>query len=214
MSTKLEKLAMSLDTTQEQFLDLLEKDLEYSNLIAKNPVADIVVLRKIYELLKEELSPLSAASKVLCSPNIDDALISEVIKDSPQLEPEGDVDYPENTCYPVLLAKHPKTPIECIVKLAQSPWYMVREKVAGRADLTQDVMDILVRDNICHVRHILAANPYVSSSILDLLANDKDPTTRLKVVLNPNVSIQTIKLLSKDVNEIVGLAALSSQHLI
>jgi hypothetical protein len=214
MSSKFEKLAMSLDTTQEQFFELIDKDYEYCMLIVKNTSANIMVLRKIYDVLKEVLSPLSAASKVLSNPNVDDALISEIINNSPELEPEGDVDYPENTCYPVLLAKHTKTPIESIVKLAQSPWYMVREKVAGRDDLTQEVMDILVRDNICHVRHILAANPYVSSSILDLLANDKDPTTRLKVVLNPNVSIQTIKLLSKDVNEIVCLAALSSQHFI
>lgn len=47
MSSKLEKLASSLDTTQEQFLELFEKDYEYSTLIAKNPEVDIVVTRTL-----------------------------------------------------------------------------------------------------------------------------------------------------------------------
>jgi hypothetical protein len=208
MSSKLEKLASSLETTQEQFLDLIEKDFEYCILITKNPAADIVVINKIYEVLKEELSSLNAASKVLQSPNIDSNLIAKICADSPELEPEGDVDYPENTCYPVLLAKHPKTPSEFIPKLAHSPWYMVRERVAGRADLTQEVMDILAQDSISHVRHILAANDCVSAITLDLLANDKDSTTRLKVALNPNVSSQTIQKLRLDSEEIVRFAAL------
>lgn len=210
MSSKLEKLASSLDTTEEQFLELFKRDYEYSALIAKNPAADIVVIQKIYDVLKEEYSPLNAASTVLRSPNIDSSFIAKVCADSPELEPEGDVDYPEDTCYPVLLAKHPETPSEFIPKLAHSPWYMVRERVAGRADLTQEVTDLLARDSISHVCHILAANPYVSAITLDLLANDDDSTTRLKVALNPNVSQQAIQKLELDSDEIVRLAALSN----
>lgn len=214
MSSKLEKLASSLDTTQEQFLELIEKDYEYSSLIAENPAADIVVIKKIYEVLKEVHSPLNAASKVLLNPNIDSSFIAKICADSPELEPEGDVDYPEDTCYPVLLAKHPETPSEFITKLAHSPWYMVRERVAGRADLTQEVTDLLARDSIIHVRHILAANPCVSAITLDLLANDDDSTTRLKIALNPNASAQTIQMLSLDLDEVVKLAALTNPKIL
>lgn len=55
MSSKLEKLASSLDTTQEQFLELFEKDYEYSTLIAKNPEVDIVVTRTLIQDHKGEV---------------------------------------------------------------------------------------------------------------------------------------------------------------
>lgn len=207
MSSKLEKLASSVDTTRQQFLELFEKDYEYSTLIAKNPAADIVVIQKIYDVLKEEYSPLNAASKVLQSPNIDSNFIAKVCADSPELEPEGDVNYPEDTCYPVLLAKHPETPSELIPKLAHSLWYMVRERVAGRDGLTQEVSELLAHDNISHVRRILAANVCVSAITLDVLANDEDSTTRLNVALNPNTSSKAIQKLSLDLNEFVRLAA-------
>lgn len=212
MSSKLEKLAASPETTQAQFIELIDKGYDYAAIIAKNPAAGISVLRRIYDVLKAELSAIRAASTVLCSPNIDTQFIIEMCADSPDLEPEGDVDWPEETCFPVLLAKHPKTPSDVVKKLAMSRWYMVREHIAARPDLPRESAQILARDPIAHVRQILASNPRISDQTIDLLVADEDPTTRMKVALHPNAKAPSIKKLISDPNETVRLAALCSPN--
>lgn len=210
MSRKLEKMAASPETERDLLLELVEKDSEYAEIVAKNPSADLDILKRIYEILSQETLPVLAASSVLQNKNVDADFIRYLSNECPQIHTEEDSDYPEENCYPVLLAKHLATPIEILSELVKSPFYMVRERLAARPDLPSEIATTLATDPICHVRRILAANAYTTFPILDILANDEDMVTRLKVALNSSTSLESLNALSRDIEDTIKFAAITN----
>lgn len=210
MAIRFEKLATSPDTPREKLLELIEKGHWYASMVVRNPAVDQDLLRKIFTVIKREYGYSIAAAKLLQSANVDTSLIREFYSECPEINAEEDIDYPEQNCYPVQLAKHPATPADMITKLAESRFYMVREKLAARHDLAEELALQLAKDPSPHVRRILAANVNISTAILEIMANDKDPATLLKVALNPNTSSKAIHALSENPDNTVKLAALTS----
>lgn len=210
MASKLEKLAASPDTPPQRLLELVRQDAECASIVVRNPAVDVDALRKLFVILKSEFTVVTAAAMVLQSASADSAFIEEILLECPDLNSEEDVDYPEENCYPVLLAKHPATPPALVSKLAGCRFYMVRERLAARPDLPDEVALHLAKDAIPHVRRILAANDNVSTAVLDILVGGDDVPTLLKVALNPNASPRALRTLSDCPDETVRLAACSS----
>lgn len=210
MATKLERLASSPSTTSEKLLALVARDPEYASRVVKNPSVDVETLRKIFDLLKDQYSPEFAAAMVLSSPFANAALIREIYADCPGIHIEEDDDYPEETSYSVSMAKNSATPADLIAKLVESPFYMVREKLAARHDLEAEIALKLAKDPVAHVRRILAANDQCPKKVLDLLSNDIDPTTLLKVAMNPNTTLRALRELASDPDDTVRLAILTN----
>jgi len=210
MTLKLEKLAASPSATWEQLFELIEKGDEYAQIVARNPVADLFLLRMVYKTIRDEGHTVFAACTVLHNHNVDSDFISELYSDFPEIHTEEDEDYPNENCYPVLLAKHHATPDELVLKLYDSPYYLVRECLSARSDLLPAVQEKLAQDPIRHVRQILASNPKICAASLAELAKDEDATIRLKVALNPNAASQTLQLLESDLVELVRIAAQSA----
>lgn len=210
MSLKLEKLAASPSATWEQLFELIEKGDEYAQIVARNPVADLFLLRMAYQKLREEGHTVFAACTVLHNDNVDSDFILELHSDFPDIHTEEDEDYPNENCYPVLLAKNNATPYELVLKLSDSPYYLVRECLAARSGLLPALQEKLAQDPVRHVRQILASNPKILAASLAHLANDEDATIRLKVALNPNATFQTLQLLESDPVELVRIAAQSA----
>lgn len=210
MSLKLEKLAASPSATWEQLFELIEKGDQFAQIAAKNPVADLFLLRMAYQALKDEGHTIFAACIVLNNHNVDSDFISEIYSDFPEIHTEEDEDYPNENCYSVLLAKNQATPYALLLKLSDSPYYLVRECLAARSDLLPEIEEKLAHDPIRHVRQILASNPKICVASLAHLARDEDATIRLKVALNPNATSQTLQLLESDPVELVRISAQSS----
>jgi hypothetical protein len=210
MTSRLEKLAASPTATWEQLFELIEKGDQYAQIVAKNPVADSFLLRTAYQALKVEGHTIFAACTVLHNVNVESDFISEIYSDFPDIHTEEDDDYPNENCYPVLLAKHHATPFELVLKLSDSPYYLVRECLAARSDLLPTVEKKLVQDPIRHVRQILASNSEICAASLGHLAKDEDATIRMKVALHSNATSQTLQLLKSDPVELVRIAAQSA----
>jgi len=210
MATKIEKLAASPETPLEVLLELVKKGAEIASNVISNPAINLTTLRKIFLLLQEEYRLEGAAVMVLESPCIDEAFILEIYSACPDIHSETGDDHPEENDYPVQLAKHPSTPAEIITKLAESPFYMVRERLAARGDLVNAVVLRLAKDPNVQVRRILATNSSVNAGILDLLAKDSDQTVLLKVALNSHTSTRALHMLAVNPNESIKFAALSS----
>jgi hypothetical protein len=207
MATKLEKLAASSNSTQEELWEVAQKDSAYAEIVAHNTAAGSDLLRKIYALLSEVDSPISAACLVLGNPSTDIGLITEIFKEVKDIFEDRDVDYPEQTSFQVLLSKHQNVSSEIIEVLSDSPYYMVRERLAARTDLTAKIAEKLAKDGSRHVREILAGNKYVTEEVLDILVSDVEPSIRLKLALNPTTSSGAILLLVEDSNKTIRLAA-------
>ncbi len=172
---------------------------EFVPALAKHPNVSPELLTELYHLLRSADWGEMAAFAVLTIARANKALITEILKDFPYVESDdSQFDHPEETSYSVLLAKNPSTPRRIVGLLAVSPFYMVRERVASRSDLSLSVMKKLAHDKNRHVRQCLAGNPGVPSSILAILAKDVEASVRLKVAVHPNASAQLLRQLSTD----------------
>jgi len=136
--------------------------------LAKHPNVSPDLLTELYHLLRSADWGKRAAVAVLTIGRANKKLIAEILKDFPDMESEAYYSWcgPEETSYPVLLAKNPSTPRRIVGQLVGSPFYMVRERVASRSDLSLSVMKKLAHDKNRHVRQCLAGNTSVPSSIL------------------------------------------------
>ncbi len=206
MANKYEKLASSPTATQEELWTAAQKNEECANLVARNPVAKAEVLKKVYELLRDE-SPEAAAASIFRNKNAPTSLIEEILTETENALLERDIDYPGETSIAVLLAKNPNTPAAWVELLATSKFYMVREQVAARMDLSQPMMVSLATDPVRHVREILASNPTICPGAASILVQDHELAVRFKLATNPNVSEAVLQLLAAVEDPTVRFAA-------
>jgi len=191
-----------------------DPDIEFHEFVpalAKHPNVSPELLTELYHLLRSADWGKEAALAVLTIARANKNLIAEILKDFPDVVSEDSYSCgPEETSYPVLLAKNPSTPRRIVGQLVGSPFYMVRERVASRSDLSQSVMKKLAHDKNRHVRQCLAGNPGVPSSILAILAKDVEASVRFKVAVHPNASTENLSQLSADQVEEIRFAAVAS----
>ena len=209
MANKYEKLASSTTATQKELWTVAQKNEECANLVARNPAAHDEVLRKVYELLKEDNQEAAAAS-IFRNKNAPKLLIEEILveTDSPLIE--RDVDYPGKTSIAVLLASNPNTPAAWVEQLATSKFYMVREQVAARMDLNSSMMVSLATDPVRHVREVLASNPTISPEAASILAQDHELSVRFKLATNAKVHQQVLSRLAESNDAVLRLAAMTA----
>lgn len=210
MTRAKEKTASSKNTPEDVLRKLASEDDELAILVAGNPIAGPELLADIYSQLSSNGYGLTTGCIVLESDRVNSELLRRIIADFPDINEERDVDYPGRTSYSVLLAQHQDTPLEVLEQLSESPYYLVRERLAMRPDLPKNIAERLARDANRFVRQVLASNPNLSAAELQVLATDSEPAVRLKVAVHPCASAQLLRLLGRDAVPIVAMAAQSA----
>lgn len=210
MTRAKEKAASATDTPEDVLRKLASEDDELAILVARNPSAGPGLLADIYSQLQSSDYGLTAGCVVLESGRANSELLRRVIADFPDINEERDVDYPGETSYGVLLAQHKDTPLEVLGQLSESPYYLIRERLAMRPDLPKNIAARLASDESRLVRQVLASNPNLSAEELQVLATDTEPAVRFKVAMHPCASAQLLRLLEQDAVATVAMSAQSA----
>lgn len=79
-----------------------------------------------------------------------------------------------------------------------SDYLRIRKAVAGRRDLTSDLIETLMRDQSRTVRAVLAGNKYVAMEYLERLADDEYFLIRARAAENPAASQELLSRLAND----------------
>lgn len=89
------------------------------------------------------------------------------------------------TCHPqALVALHPRTPSEILVKLRKARSKYVRATLVERPDL--EAIPVLAKDKDPYVRRAVAASQHATSEVLSALSADDDIQVRTAAFNNPN----------------------------
>ncbi len=101
----------------------------------------------------------------------------------------------------VILAEHPSTPHDLLMRLASSEDEWLRGCVAENPLAPREVLEELSVDECKTVRKAVANNPATSIESLVQLATDEDLEVRVAVADNPSAPTPALELLAKDKNK-------------
>ncbi len=101
-----------------------------------------------------------------------------------------------NAC--VIVAEHPSTPIDVLVRLARHEKFEVQRAALGNVNATKEVRRAASMSESSSVRHAVAVDPRTEPDIIDVLAGDADPYIRISVTYRRDLSPTVLQRLALD----------------